>query len=237
MDMKEKIRHILKAHGADACGIAGVERFDGAPGGFHPRDIYPDCRAAIVFLKRMPLGLKNVSPRIAYYHTTEINIAAVDHIAYEASLALERGFSISAVPIPCDSPYEHWEEENKRGCGILSMRHAAMLAGLGHLGKNTLLIHPDFGNMVNIGVILTDVELPSDPILETSCAKGCSICLDACPQHALDGVTVNQKLCRSYTYTQNARGFSVCNCNRCRVLCPLSAGRKHTTHERVRPSV
>ena len=224
--MKEEIRRILTAHGADACGIAGIERFSGAPEGFHPQDIYPDCRTAIVFLKRMPLGLRHVNPRIAYYHATEICIAEVDHIAYEASLTLERELSIKAVPLPCDSPYEYWEEENKRGCGILSMRHAAMLAGLGHLGRNTLLIHPEFGNMVSIGVILTDAGLESDPLLETSCVNGCSVCLNACPPHALDGITVNQKLCRSYTYTENARGFSVCNCNRCRVLCPLSTGRK-----------
>ena len=224
--MKEDIRRILAAHGADACGIAGMERFSGAPEGFHPRDIYPDCRAAIVFLKRMPLGPRHVSPRIVYCHATELNIAQIDQIAYEASLALERELSVTAVPLPCDSPYEHWEEENKRGCGILSMRHAAMLAGLGHLGKNTLLVHPQFGNMVNIGVILTDAALESDPLAETSCVNGCSVCLNACPQHALDGVPVNQKLCRLYTYTENARGFSVCNCNRCRVLCPLSSGKK-----------
>ncbi len=224
--MKEEIRRILRDHGADACGFAGIERFSGAPEGFHPRDIYPDCRTAIVFLKRMPLGLRKVSPRIAYSHATEINLTAVDHIAYEASLKLERELPIHAVPLPCDSPYEYWEEENRRGCGILSMRHAAMLAGLGHLSRNTLLVNPEFGNMVNIGVILTDAELPSDPLLETACVNGCSVCLNACPQHALNGVTVNQKLCRSYTYTQNARGFSVCNCNRCRVLCPLSAGKQ-----------
>lgn len=224
--MKEEIRRILADHGADACGIAGVERFSGAPEGFHPRDIYPDCRSAIVFLKRMPLGTRHVNPRIAYYHATQINIAAVDHIAYEASLALEQALSITAVPIPCDTPYEYWEEENMRGCGILSMRHAAMLAGLGHLGRSTLLINPQFGNMVNIGVILTDAALESDPLAETSCVNGCSICLRSCPQQALNGITVNQKRCRLYTYTENARGFSVCNCNRCRVLCPLSTGIK-----------
>lgn len=224
--MKEEIRRILHAQGADACGIAGIERFSGAPEGFHPADIYPNCRSVIVFLKRMPGGTGHVSPRIVYYHATDINIAAVDHIAYEASLVLERELPITAVPLPCDAPYEHWEEENKRGCGILSMRHAAMLAGLGHLGRSTLLIHPKLGNMVNIGVILTDAELSSDPLANTSCRDNCSVCLNACPQHALDGTTVDQKLCRAYAYTENARGFSVCNCNRCRVLCPLSSGRK-----------
>lgn len=224
--MEQAIRHMLYAHGADACGIAGIERFCGAPNGFHPHDIYPDCRAAIVFLKRMPLGLRHVSPRIVYCHATDLNIAPIDQICYNASLMLERELGITAVPLPCDGPYEHWEEENKRGCGILSMRHAAMLAGLGHLGKSTLLIHPAFGNMVNIGVILTDAPLNSDPLCNTACIAGCNVCLNACPTQALDGTTVNQKLCRPHTYTENARGFSVCNCNRCRVMCPLSQGKE-----------
>jgi epoxyqueuosine reductase len=56
------------------------------------------------------------------------------------------------------------------------------------------------------------------------CIDSCRLCLDNCPQKALDGQTVNQKLCREYTYGNNKRGFSVCNCNKCRLVCPRSMG-------------
>lgn len=38
--------------GADLVGIAGMDRFDGAPQGFHPADVLQGCRSVIVFAKR-----------------------------------------------------------------------------------------------------------------------------------------------------------------------------------------
>lgn len=104
------------------------------------------------------------------------------------------------------------------------MRHAAELSGLGRIGKSNLVIHKKFGTMLNFGAILTNLDLKSDPISKKLCRDNCSICLDNCPQKALNGLTVNQKLCREFTYTRNERGFEVCNCNKCRVLCPNAFG-------------
>jgi epoxyqueuosine reductase QueG len=98
------------------------------------------------------------------------------------------------------------------------------MAGLGSLGKNTLLINRTYGNMLNLGAVLTDLALTSDPLSEELCLKDCRRCLDACPVHSLDGSTANQLLCRTNTYGENARGFGVVNCNRCRVVCPMALG-------------
>jgi len=146
-----------------------------------------------------------------------------DRISYLGALAIEK-IGGKAVPLPSDVPYEFWDAERLEGRGILSMRHAALLSGIGSMGKNTLVINAKFGNMINIGAILTNLELPSDPLAEDLCIKNCRLCLDNCPQQDLDGHTVDQKLCRTYTYTTNARGFSICQCNRCRIVCPRANG-------------
>ena len=70
--MKEKIRQIVLDLGADACGVAGIERFSGAPAGFHPADVFPACKSMIVFLKKYPAGLRDVSPRIVYIHANDL---------------------------------------------------------------------------------------------------------------------------------------------------------------------
>lgn len=76
------------------------------------------------------------------------------------------------------------------------------------------------GNMVYIGAILTDNDLDPDPVIEnTGCPPKCSICLDGCPQKALDGLTVNQKLCREFSAPRNDRGFDIYACNLCRRVC------------------
>ncbi len=223
--IEQKVKQIFLNLGADVCGIAGIDRFANAPAGFHPSDIYKECRSVIVFAKRMPRGLASVNPRIVYNHANDLNILEVDRIAYQASGALEESGCV-AIPLPCDSPYDYWEEDTLHGKGILSMRHAAALAGLGSFGKNTLLINRKYGNFISIGCVLTNLDLASDPLEEELCLKNCRLCMDNCPACALNGQTVDQKLCRTYTYSTNGRGFSIVNCNICRTVCPMSLGVK-----------
>lgn len=221
--MEEKIKRTLQDLGVDVCGIVHVDRFAKAPQGFHPCDIYSDCKSVIVFGKRLPKGVASVSPRIVYNHATYTNLQELDRIALTAATKIE-DWGCIAVPVPSDSPYEYWDKENLTGKGILSMRHAAVLAGLGSLGKNTLVINKAYGNMLNYGAILTNLELASDPLCEELCIKECTRCLESCPVHALDGSSTNQKLCRPNTYGVNERGFDVVNCNLCRTVCPKKFG-------------
>lgn len=223
--MEQTIKGIFRELGADACGIADMERFRDAPDGFRPADIYRDCRSAVVFVKRLPRGVARVDPRIVYNRFNDMNVFEVDRIAYRAALAMEREvWHCTAVPLPADSPYDDWTEETLTGKGVLSMRHAAVAAGLGRLGKNTMLITPGFGNFITIGAVLTDLELAADLVADELCPPGCRRCLDACPTGAVGGASVEQARCRPHTYGTNARGFGVVNCNACRVACPLAFG-------------
>jgi len=128
------------------------------------------------------------------------------------------------LPLPCDVPYEYWDKDSLTGKGLLSMRHAAVNAGLGSLGKNTLFVNKLFGNFLTLGAILTDLDLRSDPLSEELCKEDCRLCLDNCPANALDGKTAIQKLCRTHTNKTNDRGFDVMVCNTCRTICPRRFG-------------
>jgi epoxyqueuosine reductase QueG len=222
--MKEKIKDIFINLGSDICGIAGIDKFRDAPEGFHPTDIYSECKSVIVFAKALPKGIAKVNPRIIYQHFNSFAPVELDRIAYLAAVEIERDYGCTVVPIPADGPYDSWNTETLEGRGIISMKHAAVQAGLGTLGKNTLLINSKYGNMVTIGAVMTDLELTSDPPAEEICIKGCRLCLDNCPAGALDGHSANQMLCRTNTYENNARGFAVTNCNKCRVVCPRAFG-------------
>jgi epoxyqueuosine reductase len=223
----EEIKQFALSLGADKCGIATVDRFFDAPAGFNPTDIYPDTKSVVVFLRRMPEGvIKAINP-VPYTHTACMLYAELDRIGLEICRYIHKNGSL-AVPVPTDVPYISWDEERKHGQGILSMRHAAFRAGLGFLGRNTLLINPELGNLVYIGAILTDMPLGADPIRnDLKCPDKCRICLDACPANALDGITVNQKLCRELSFYKNERGFDMYDCKACRVSCPYMKGMKN----------
>jgi epoxyqueuosine reductase len=225
----EELKNFVISVGADRCGIASVERFSGAPEGFRPTDIYKDCRSVIVFLKQMPPDAIMTSSPIPYTHAAQLLYSELDRIGLSLCRFLQ-SHQVPGVPIPADTPYMYWEEENKHGMGILSMRHAAYLAGLGFLGRNTLLINEDLGNMSYIGSVLTGAEFDPDPLTENfKCPPKCRICLDVCPLHALNGITVNQKLCRQISCYENERGFEIYDCNLCRKECILRTGKKKMT--------
>lgn len=104
------------------------------------------------------------------------------------------------------------------------MKHAGELAGLGFIGKNTLLVNQEFGNMIWLGGVLVSLDLQPDDLSSHGCLKGCDICLKGCPVGALDGVTIDQKKCREHSFDWSPGGGMIYTCNRCRVLCPLHGG-------------
>ena len=226
--MKNQIKELILNLGADVCGVANIDRFSEAPAGFHPRDIFPDCQSVIVFGIALPKGLTKVEPRLIYGHFNEGSCQDVDWIAFKGAKEIERIYGGYAVPIPSDGPYEYWDAEKMEGRGLISMKHAAVLAGLGTLGKSTLLLNEAYGNMLTLGAILTGLDLASDQLAENICIEGCNLCIRNCPSQALDGSHADQLKCRLNTYGTNARGFSTVNCNRCRAVCPMGFGRGQT---------
>jgi|GEM_PF-4125840 len=135
--ISESIKALARELGAEASGIAPAARFRDAPEGFRPTDIWQDCRSVVVFLKRMPGEIILAQSPVPYTHAAYLIYAELDRLGLALCRALEeRG--LRAVPVPCDTPYLHWEPERSHGRGILSMRHAAWLAGLGILGRSRL---------------------------------------------------------------------------------------------------
>ena len=224
MSRAEDIKAVARGLGVDLCGIAPVGRFGGAPRGFRPTDIYAECRSVLVFAKRLPREALRAASCVAYSHVNAMVNTEVDLMAVELSRRLEDA-GVGALPVPSDDPYEYWEPDRLHGRAILSLRHAGRLAGLGHLGRNTLLINEKFGNMIQIGAVLLDAELNGDPLASYEvCPEDCNLCIDTCPVGALDGDTVVQKLCRPLACNLNERGFILKKCNLCRSVCPNALG-------------
>jgi epoxyqueuosine reductase len=85
-----------------------------------------------------------------------------------------------------------WLESRAPGCRTravvdsapLAERDFGALAGLGWIGKNTLLIHPQAGSYFLLAAILTDLALPVEAAVTADHCGSCTACLDACPTAA-----------------------------------------------------
>ena len=95
------------------------------------------------------------------------------------------------------------------------------------MGRNTIFINRDYGNMVYLGAVLLVTALEPDPLVtDFHCPEHCAACVDSCVQHAISGGTVDQRLCREHSFFKAGRDWDLYACNRCRVVCPLRFGQR-----------
>ncbi len=122
---------------------------------------------------------------------------------------------------------------------VLEREHGAR-AGLGWIGKHTLLIHPREGSYLFLGGIATTLDLK--PHSETDgrdhCGT-CTRCIDACPTEAITPYSVDAGRCISYLTIEHRGvideryhapiGQWLFGCDICQEVCPHNSDRAGTT--------
>ncbi|MBQ8822519.1 MAG: epoxyqueuosine reductase [Lachnospiraceae bacterium] len=220
MNNKE-VKDMMYSLGADLCGVASVDRFEGAPKGFHPLDVLPICKSVISFGVRFPVGALLCDTPVPYTRIRNSLTPKMDAIALNMCIELEKR-GIVSVPIPTNESL--WDEKTGRWRSIISQKHAAQAAGVGTIGRHSLLITPRFGSMVWLGCILCDAEIEPDEMLADICV-GCNKCVQACPVNALAKEELNQQACWDNAFGEDEKLQTwVISCHKCRDACPYNLG-------------
>jgi epoxyqueuosine reductase QueG len=186
------IKKLIQAEGIDLVGIADAQNLILA----HPprpvTALMPSARSVIVMAVAHSLGAV-YAPDIMLWTRSKMQTSRLlDETAEKIGRMLEQEGFLS-LPISADKPVEIVKinpETGKnfrqtRALGFLSLKHAAISCGMGEIGRNNLLLTPEFGPHQRLCAIVTQAPLDADSRREFGLCTECDRCVEACPSGAL----------------------------------------------------
>ena len=216
--MKDEIKRIALREGASKVGIASVESFAGTPNGHAPTDFIPDAKSVISFgvrlldaaveRDRLFMNSEMVPEELRMpvqeyiYETVAYSMVntRLDQIGLSIALFLEKqGYPSMCFPATYDTYYDSLMSKIPNFQAFFSHRHAAVRAGLGEFGLNSLVLTPEYGPRIRFNSVITSMQLEPDPIVrEKLCIRGCTLCLEACAlcvdNHSINILTPKENL-------------------------------------------
>ena len=145
---------------------------------------------------------------------------------------------------------EPFEARASADTGPVQERILAKHAGLGWIGKNTLLLNQKMGSWLFLGTILTDLELTATvenkELLPKDLCGTCTRCIDACPTGALvNPYVMDARRCIAYLTIElrgpipvefrETTGNHVFGCDICQDVCPWNRKSPRTQVEKFQP--
>ena len=162
-ELTRKVKDFVLNLDLDIVGIASVDDklFLEAPIEHRPKEVLEGAKSVIVTGKTMPRG----TFKLRYHHLNTVHrlyhsiYKFLDICATRISDYIEnQGYY--AIPIPAYIPLVF---HDLLPWGIISLKHAAVAAGLGQMARNGLFIHPEYGTLIRLSAVLTTAELIPDP--------------------------------------------------------------------------
>ncbi|MBC8421660.1 tRNA epoxyqueuosine(34) reductase QueG [bacterium] len=154
----------------------------------------------------------------------------------------------------CDKLKEIAPKESFRACvdtAPVLEREFASSAGLGSIGKHTLLIEQGVGSWLLLGVIVTTAKLTPTELVEQDPCATCTRCIDACPTDAITPWSVDARKCVSYLTIEHRTeidpkffsgiGEWMFGCDICQEVCPHNQpnekGAEKSVHDAYSPTL
>lgn len=197
----EDIKIAAKRMGADIVGIGSIDRWSTAPIQMDPKQIMPNAKSIIALGFRVLRGsLRGVEEGTYFSNYSAMGYGGITYLYMPMTVInlskMIEDAGYEAVPMGHQSDWRaidgkgYLKKNFSRPVApgkaapdvMVSMRIAGFLCGLGEIGYSKMLLTPEFGPRVRIGIIITELELEPDPIMKpgTLCNR-CMACVRECP--------------------------------------------------------
>ncbi len=168
-------------------GFGPASEMAGERPGHRPEDLLPGAQSLICFGLPVPQGVYQ-TPNYTHetvWRSQNLNYRRLDKLSMRIAALLEES-GARAVPVYGCLPMG----VNRRGqvVGYLNQIQMGRVTGIGVIGKNSLLIHSQYGARLMLGGVVTTADLHAAHYPESDepgCPPDCRICADACPVQAI----------------------------------------------------
>jgi epoxyqueuosine reductase QueG len=174
-----ELKRFSRNLGADLFGVADISRIK--KDFLLSAGLLKKIDKAICLAVRLSGGvleeIENAPTRLYFHHYRTVN-ALLDQQALKVSNYIQRkGYLGLAIPA---SQILDWQNQKAH----LSHKRLGVLAGLGWIGRNNLLVNKTFGSQFRLVSVLTDMPLKTDKPVRKDCGE-CRICVKICPSEAI----------------------------------------------------
>jgi len=220
----EELESLAKANGACAFGIADLDRLKEKMPDLFNRVGNDFSRAIVAGIRIQKAALEEITdkPTPIYFHNyRQVNYQLDSTALLIANKIQENGYRALAIPasqIISRDPMQ----------GHISHKILGQSAGIGFIGRNTLLIHPEYGAQVRYVSILTDAPLKANEPFEGNCGS-CRACMEVCPASAIKEKAEDFDLTACYRKLCEFTKISFIGQHICGVCVKACEGKKHTS--------
>ena len=179
-NMKEEIKNYAKEVGVDDIGFASARNYKSPATPI--KEIFQGAKTIIVLAFQQLDNCESENNEIASVGN-KIIFEFAHYSTYKIARFIKKEFKAKVMSIPTAGPVKR---DTKTGLPFadVSLRHAAIAAGLGNFGRHNLVIHSEMGSKVIFTAIITDLDIQPDTLTKELC-KDCDICVNQCPVNAL----------------------------------------------------
>jgi len=198
-EMKEKLD--VELLGATSVDVSEVLKM-------RTRDLLPSAKSAVVFGKEIYKEIVSLlkpskqegeieSGGLLGPHCEYVN-GRLNRAVHDLA-ALFKKLGYRSLPLPAIGP-----SDRRFLTSLLSFKHVAELAGLGTIGRHSLLITQAYGPRVRLACLLTEATLDTTSRLQENYCLNCDACIRLCPANALclpkpgEVYAINRFACQSY---------------------------------------
>ncbi len=176
----EELKKFALQEGASLFGVADASALEARFNALSPKALAGLNRAismAFHLSERIMEDIVDAPTKLYFFHYQRVNVL-LDELALKVTNFIQ-GRGWDALPIAASQIID-WEKQRAH----LSHKHVAQKAGLGWIGRNNLLVSPQFGARQRLVTVLTSMPLKIHEPLAWGCGA-CQVCISSCPSQSI----------------------------------------------------